>query len=106
MSETSLQIQSLLRDDNILEISLVEVQVPAPRADEVVVRVEAAPINPSDLGLLFGAADMSTAQFSGEPDQPVITAQVPDNGMRMMSGRVGQPMAVGNEGAGRSGRSR
>ncbi len=100
MSETSLQIQSLLRDDNTLEISLVEKQVPAPRADEVVVRVEAAPINPSDLGLLFGAADMSTARFSGEPDRPVITAQVPDNAMRMMSGRVGQPMVVGNEGAG------
>lgn len=100
MSETSLHIQSLLRDDSTLEISLVETPVPTPRADEVVVRVEAAPINPSDLGLLFGAADMSTARVSGDAGRPVITAQVPDSGMRMMSGRVGQPLVVGNEGAG------
>lgn len=100
MSETTLQIQSLLREDSTLEISLAEVPVPTPRADEVVVRVEAAPINPSDLGLLFGAADMSTVQLRGSADRPVVTAQVPENGMRMMSGRLGQSLVVGNEGAG------
>lgn len=100
MSETTLQIQSLLREDSTLEISLAEVPVPTPRADEVVVCVEAAPINPSDLGLLFGAADMSTVQLGGSADRPVVTAQVPENGMRMMSGRLGQPLVVGNEGAG------
>lgn len=100
MSETTLQIQSLLREDNTLEISLIEGQVPEPAADEVLVRVEAAPINPSDLGLLFGAADLSTVQVGGSEDRPVVTAQVPENGMRMMGGRVGQPLLVGNEGAG------
>lgn len=100
MSEKNLQIQSLLREDNTLEISLVEVPVPVPGADEVVVRVDAAPINPSDLGLLFGAADMRTATISGHADRPIITAQVPENGMRMMAGRVGQSLSTGNEGAG------
>jgi len=100
MSEKNLQIQSLLREDSTLEIALVEVPVPSPGPDEVLVRVDAAPINPSDLGLLFGAADMNTATVGGDSERPVITAQVPENGMRMMAGRVGQSLAVGNEGAG------
>ena len=65
----------------------------------MLVRVEAAPINPSDLGLLFGAADMSAAVTSGSGEQPVITAPVPER-IRAMAGRLGQPMPVGNEGAG------
>jgi hypothetical protein len=65
-----------------------------------VVRVEATPINPSDLGLLVGAADMGTAKASGSRDAPVITARVPDAAMRAMAGRLEQSMPVGNEGAG------
>jgi len=100
MSETALQIQSLLREDQVLEVRLAEVPVPTPAADEVLVRVEAAPINPSDLGLLFGTADMTTARATGTAERPVIEADVPDNAMRMMAGRVGQALPVGNEGAG------
>ncbi|HEY6355248.1 MAG TPA: NADH oxidase, partial [Burkholderiaceae bacterium] len=55
-----LQLRSLIKPDGVLELSLVSVETPAPASDEVVVRVEAAPINPSDMGLLFGAADMDT----------------------------------------------
>jgi NADPH:quinone reductase-like Zn-dependent oxidoreductase len=100
MSQTQLQIQSLLREDATLEVFLAEVPVPEPAEDEVLVRVEATPINPSDLGLLFGAADMSTARASGSPERPAITADVPAAGMRMMAARVGQSLPVGNEGAG------
>ncbi|MEQ8263100.1 zinc-binding dehydrogenase [Pseudohaliea sp.] len=100
MSDTALQIQSLLREDRVLEVRLAEVPVPAPAADEVLVRVEAAPINPSDLGLLFGTADMTTARATGTPERPVIEADVPENAMRMMTGRIGQALPVGNEGAG------
>ena len=100
MSETALQIQSLLREDQVLEVRLAEVPVPTPGADEVLIRVEAAPINPSDLGLLFGTADMTTARATGTAERPVIEADVPDNAMRMMAGRVGQALPVGNEGAG------
>jgi NADPH2:quinone reductase len=71
-----------------------------PAADEVVVRVEASPINPSDLGLLFGAADATTAKVSGTGDNAVVTATIPEKLMKGMAGRLDQSMPVGNEGAG------
>ena len=71
-----------------------------PGPDEVLIRVEATPINPSDLGLLFGAADMRTARQSGTVERPVVTASIPEGLMKAMAGRVGQSMPVGNEGAG------
>ena len=95
-----LQLRSLVKPNGELEISLLSVETPAPAPDEVVVRIEATPINPSDLGLLFGAADISTAKVSGTPASPVVTAQVPEQLMKSMAGRLGQSMAVGNEGAG------
>lgn len=96
----SLQLQSLIRADGELELSLVSVPTPEPGPDQVLVRMEAAPINPSDLGLLLGPADMSTAQQSGDAQRPVITARVPASAMKAMAPRVGIPMPVGNEGAG------
>ena len=95
-----LQLRSLVKPNGELEITLLSVETPAPAPDEVVVRIEATPINPSDLGLLFGAADISTAKVSGTPASPVVTAQVPEQLMKSMAGRLGQSMAVGNEGAG------
>ncbi|HET7886238.1 MAG TPA: zinc-binding dehydrogenase [Bradyrhizobium sp.] len=95
-----LQLRSLIKKSGELEISLLDVPTPEPSADEVVVRVEATPINPSDIGLLFGAADMSTAKASGSKDAPVVTAQVPEKAMRAMAGRLDESMPVGNEGAG------
>ncbi|WP_339913668.1 zinc-binding dehydrogenase [uncultured Brevundimonas sp.] len=95
-----LQLRSLVRDSGELELSLARVEVAAPGPDEVVVRIEAAPINPSDLALLVGAADMSSATMSGPADNPVTTAQIPAPGMRAMGGRLGESMSVGNEGAG------
>lgn len=101
MSETTgLQLRSLIKASGDLEVSLVPVSIPEPGPDEVVVRVEATPINPSDLGLLFGAADMSSAKASGTPDAPVITAKVPEAAMKAMAGRLDESMPVGNEGAG------
>jgi len=100
MSRTTQQIRSEVREDGVLRIALVEVEIPDPAPQEVVVQVEASPINPSDLGLLFGVADMSTARFSGTPEAPIVEADIPEAGMRMMAGRVGQALPVGNEGAG------
>jgi NADPH:quinone reductase-like Zn-dependent oxidoreductase len=99
-SKTGLQLRSLIKKSGDLEISLVSVPTPEPAADEVVVRVEAAPINPSDLGLLIGAADMTTAKSSGTKEAPVVTAKVPQAAMSAMSGRLDESMPVGNEGAG------
>jgi NADPH:quinone reductase-like Zn-dependent oxidoreductase len=98
--KTGLQLRSLIKNSGELEISLLDVPTPEPADDEVVVRIEAAPINPSDLGLLVGAADMSTAKASGSKDAPVITAKVPDGAMRAMGARLDQSLPVGNEGAG------
>ncbi|MBM4385178.1 MAG: zinc-binding dehydrogenase [Deltaproteobacteria bacterium] len=97
---TSLQLFSNLRKDGTLELSLAESPVPAPKADEVVVRVEATPINPSDLGMLLAGADMSGAKYAGTPARPVVTAQVGHEMLRAMAARLGHPMPVGNEGAG------
>jgi NADPH2:quinone reductase len=96
----ALQLRSLITEDARLEISLASVAVPEPGPDEVLVRVEASPINPSDLGLLFGMADMTRAESTGTADSPVVSAPVPDNIMRMMGPRVGKSMPVGNEGSG------
>ena len=99
-TKSGLQLRSLIKKSGELEMSLVSMPVPEPGPDEVVVRVEAAPINPSDLGLLVGAADMSTAKASGTKEMPVVTAKVPEAGMRAMGGRLDESMPVGNEGAG------
>ncbi|MFZ1907794.1 MAG: zinc-binding dehydrogenase [Burkholderiales bacterium] len=99
-SPTSLQLRSLVRGNGELELSLASIPVPEPAPDEVLVRIEAAPINPSDLGLLFGAADMSAAKFSGTGASAVVKAPIPEKLMKAMAGRVDQSMPVGNEGAG------
>ena len=98
--KTGLQLRSLIKKSGELEISLLNVPTPEPSADEVVVRIEATPINPSDLGLLVGAADMSTMKVGGSKDAPVITARVPEAAMRAMASRLDESMPVGNEGAG------
>jgi NADPH2:quinone reductase len=97
---TALQLRSLVKHSGELEVSLASVTIPEPAPNEVLVRIEAAPMNPSDLGLLFGAADMSTAKVSGTSDRPVITARVPDAALKGMAGRLDVSLPVGNEGAG------
>jgi NADPH:quinone reductase len=97
---SGLQLRSAVSADQTLRVFLEAVSVPAPGPDDVIVRVEAAPINPSDLGLLFAGADMTAAVVSGSAELPVVTAPIPDAAMRALSGRVGTPMPVGNEGAG------
>src|SRR5215218_9559388 len=97
---TGLQLRSKVTSGGELQLSLAEVPIPQPGPDEVLVRVEATPINPSDLGLLLGPADLSTAKVWGTPDRPAVTAQVPPQFMKAMAGRVDQDLPVGNEGAG------
>jgi len=96
----ALQLRSLVRSNGELELSLHDEPIPEPQAHEVVIRVEASPMNPSDLGLLFGAADMATAKTSGSAERPVVTATVPERARPAMAGRLDQSMPVGNEGAG------
>ncbi|MGH7898760.1 MAG: zinc-binding dehydrogenase [Candidatus Binatia bacterium] len=95
-----LELRSTVKQEGILELSLARVEIPEPNADEVVVRIEASPINPSDLGLLFGGADMSTAKVSGTAENPVVTARVSPAMLKGMAARIDKSLPVGNEGAG------
>ena len=100
MSTPGLQLHSTVQKSGELTLSLAEVPTPAPREHEVVVRIEAAPINPSDLWLMLAGADFTDAKVSGTAERPVVTAKVPDPILRMMGARLGQPMPVGNEASG------
>jgi len=95
-----LQIRSTVKKDGIVEMSLANVSTPEPKPDEVVVRIDAAPINPSDQGLLFAGADLTTAKASGTPNSPIVTASISPAVMKSMAGRLEQSLPVGNEGAG------
>jgi len=96
----NLQLQSTVTRAGQLQLTLADVGVAAPGENEVVVRVEAAPINPSDLGLLLGMADVSSAVSNGDAGQPTLTADIPAGLLKHLGGRLDQPMPVGNEGAG------
>ena len=97
---TGLQLRSLAKSSGEIELSLARIAIPAPGPDEVMVRVEASPINPSDLGLLLGAADMASARTSGTQESPVLTATLPPGALKTLAARLDQSMPVGNEGAG------
>jgi NADPH:quinone reductase-like Zn-dependent oxidoreductase len=97
---TGLELRSTVSSDAQLTLTLEPVTLAAPGPDEVIVRVEAAPINPSDLGLLLGPADMATLEAGGTPDRPTLTAAIPQARLGMMKARLDQSLPVGNEGAG------
>ncbi len=81
-NKTGLQLRSLIKKSGELELSQVKIAIPEPSAYQVVVRVEATPINPSDLGLLLGAADLKMAKLMGTSDAPVVKATVPESEMK------------------------
>ncbi len=97
---TGLRLQSTVKNNGTLELALADVPVAEPTSDQVIIQVEAAPINPSDLGVMFGLADVTSATQSGTADRPVITAQIPEKVMGAMKGRLDLPIPCGNEGAG------
>jgi NADPH2:quinone reductase len=97
---TMRQIRSLVTADGELQLSIATVDTPQPAEHEVLVRIDAAPINPSDLGLLLAAADVSRATSAGPADSPVLTAPIAQQVMPGLAARVGESMPVGNEGCG------
>ncbi|UNB50718.1 zinc-binding dehydrogenase [Mycolicibacterium sp. YH-1] len=100
LPDTALELRSLVTPEGTLELSLQDVPVPTPAANEVLVRVEASPINPSDLALLTAGADMANATVGGTPERPVVTAPLSEGALAGLSARVDVPLPVGNEGAG------
>jgi NADPH2:quinone reductase len=97
---TNLELRSTVKPEGVLELSLARVPMPTPKPDEVLVRVEASPLNPSDLALLLAGADLTTLQRSGTAEAPTVTATIPPVAARMMAARFGHSLPVGNEGAG------
>ena len=95
-----LELRSCVSADGKLTLSLEAIAATLPGPDDVVMQVRAAPINPSDLGLLLGPARLSTLAAAGSADKPVLVADIPPQAMPAMAARLGQSMAVGNEGAG------
>lgn len=100
VNSTYLQMLSTVTEAGELRLELKEQETPTLNADQVLVRIEATPINPSDLGVMFGFTDMSAATSTGSGGDTVLTAPVSEQGMRIMKARVGQALPVGNEGAG------
>ena len=92
MEMNGLQLRSLATNEGELQLSLMRVPVAEPGPDEVLVRIDATPINPSDIGLLFGAADMQNAKFSGRGDEVKVIAPIPEAYRRSMAARVGQSL--------------
>jgi NADPH:quinone reductase-like Zn-dependent oxidoreductase len=95
-----LQLTSTITAASELELTLAEVPVPTPGPEEVVIQVEASPINPSDLSVLLGHADPGAARYEGTADRPKVVIKLSPEGFKGVSGRVGLAMPVGLEGAG------
>ena len=100
MDSTYLQMFSTVTDAGEVRLELLEKPTPQPETNQVLVKIEATPINPSDLGVMFGLSDMANAKSSGAGNDTVLTAPVSQQGLRVMKARLGQALAVGNEGAG------
>ena len=99
-AKTNLQICSTLKKDAQIEISLEKAPVPTPAADEVLIRVEGAPINPADVGVMFTVGDPKNARPSGSPDRPAVSLAVPEMIVNYLSDRVDNALPMGMEGAG------
>jgi NADPH2:quinone reductase len=97
---TMRQLRSTVTSDGKLQLSIDDVDVPPAGPGEVLLRVEAAPINPSDLGLLIATADLRAAVAGGTADRPTIAAPIPPETLQGLAGRFDQSMPVGNEGSG------
>ena len=99
-NQSGLELRSKIVSGGTLELWLEEVQVPDPKEGELLIRIEATPINPSDLVMLVGPADLNTLEAGGTPERPTATAEVPKARLGSVAGRLDQALPVGNEGAG------
>src|SRR6195256_2411492 len=100
LPDSALELRSTVTSQGTLDLSLHDVPVPTPAINEVLVRVEASPINPSDLGVLIAGADMTTATVEGTPERHIVTASLGAGALAGLSARIDNPLLVGNEGAG------
>jgi NADPH:quinone reductase len=100
MPSRAQQLRTIVTDTGAVEVSVHEVEVPSPGPNQLLIRVDAAPINPSDMGLLFAGADPGEFARVTSADRPTVSAILPEPARRASVGRVGQSLPAGNEGAG------
>jgi NADPH2:quinone reductase len=96
----TLQLHSIVHEDSTVTLALVEADLPAPGPDDVVVRMAAAPINPSDLSVMFARADMSSIRRDARVAAHAVRATLSKEAMQAAAGRIGLTIAAGNEGGG------
>ena len=94
------RLTSTVRAEGVLELALQTTEITPCADDEVLIRVEAAPLNPSDQAVLFSFADLSSARQTGSDEAPGVEADIPQPMMRMLKARIDKALPVGNEGAG------
>lgn len=97
---TALELRSTLTDDGVVTMGIRETEVVAPTDDQVVVRIEAAPINPSDLGMMFAGGDADAGLPGGDGVHDAVAVPVTEAAVAAQRARLGKPMPVGNEGGG------
>ena len=97
---TGHELRSTVTEDGKVTLAMRECDIPEPGPDQVVVRIGAAPINPSDLGMLFAQADLSAAEAAGTDELPAVSAPISERVLAAQAARVGKPMYTGNEGGG------
>lgn len=97
---TALELRSTLTDDGVVTMGIRETDVVSPTDDQVVVRVDAAPINPSDLGMMLGGGDAREARAAGDDTHAAVSIPITEAAVAAQRARLGKPMPVGNEGGG------
>lgn len=100
LPKTTRRLVSTVRNDGVLELNIQTTELAACKDDEVLIQVEAAPLNPSDQAVMFAFADLSTARQTGSAAEPVIEADIPKQAMPMLKARIDKAMPIGNEGSG------
>ncbi len=100
LPNAALELRSTLTDDGLVTMRIQETEVTAPTDDQVVVRVEAAPINPSDLGMMLAGGDADAALPAGDGAHDAVAVPVTEAAVAAQRARLGKPMPVGNEGGG------
>ncbi len=98
--DANLQLRSEVTADGRLRLTLDAAPPPEPGPGQVLVAMQAAPVNPSDVGLLLARADLSTLTGQGSGADVVVSAEIPADQLPALASRRGQPLTVGNEGAG------
>ncbi|MEM1146111.1 MAG: zinc-binding dehydrogenase [Pseudomonadota bacterium] len=99
--QLSKTLKSLVTTEGILELSLAELDVPNPEGNQVLVQMEAVPINPTDLALMFGPADLTSVESEATAAGPLARMRIPEKLLGAVRSRIGESLGAGFEGAGR-----